>query len=77
MDALEKAFIADGLDKKEPELFKKIVKYRKILEKPQKNIFAKRIAIGAAAAFSIGAATYAAVRYHSNKKEKPAEKQPA
>ena len=77
MDALEKAFIADGLDKKEPELFKKIVKYRKILEKPQKNIFAKRIVIGAAAAFSIGAATCAAVRYHSNKKEKPAEKQPA
>ena len=32
MDALEKSFRAKGLDKSEPELFKKIVKYRKILE---------------------------------------------
>ena len=32
MDALEKAFKAKGLDKGEPELFNKIVKYRKILE---------------------------------------------
>lgn len=32
MDALEKAFKAKGLDKDEPELFNKIVKYRKILE---------------------------------------------
>ena len=32
MDALEKSFRAKGLDKTEPELFKKIVKYRKILE---------------------------------------------
>lgn len=32
MDALEKAFISEGLDKKEPDLFKKIVKYRKILQ---------------------------------------------
>lgn len=33
MDALEKIFVAKNLDKTEPELFKKIVKYRKILEK--------------------------------------------
>lgn len=32
MDALEKAFRAKGLNEKEPELFRKIVKYRKILE---------------------------------------------
>ena len=32
MDALEKQFKAQGLDKTEPELYKKIVKYRKILE---------------------------------------------
>ena len=35
MDALEKAFRAKGLNEKEPELFKKIVKYRKILESKQ------------------------------------------
>ena len=35
MDALEKAFVAEGLDKKEPELYKKIVKYRKILQEPE------------------------------------------
>ena len=32
MDALEKAFKSKGLDKEEPELFNKIVKFRKILE---------------------------------------------
>lgn len=37
MDALEKQFRAKGLDKKEPELYKKIVKYRKILEQKEKN----------------------------------------
>ena len=35
MDALEKQFIAKDLDKKNPSLFKKIVKYRKILEQPE------------------------------------------
>ena len=34
-EKLEKAFKAKGLDKDEPELFNKIVKYRKILENPQ------------------------------------------
>lgn len=37
MDALEKQFRAKGLDKKDPELYKKIVKYRKILEQKEKN----------------------------------------
>ena len=37
MDALEKSFKAKGLDKTEPELFNKIVKYRKILEKKEKQ----------------------------------------
>ena len=32
MDALEKSFISQGLDKENPKLFKEIVKYRKILE---------------------------------------------
>ena len=29
MDAMQKAFVAEGLDKKEPELYKKILKYQK------------------------------------------------
>ena len=37
MDALEKAFVAEGLDKTEQKLFNKIVKYRKILETPQRD----------------------------------------
>ena len=77
MDALEKVFKAEGLDKKEPELYKKIVKYKKILEEPQKNILIKRILTGSAAALAICFVTLAAVKYHSHKKEKPAEKQPA
>lgn len=44
MDSLEKAFVAEGLDKKENKLFKKIVKYRKILQKPEKSI-SKRLKI--------------------------------
>ena len=38
MDALEKTFKAKGLDKEEPELYKKIVKYRKILDNKEKQI---------------------------------------
>ena len=37
MDALERNFKAQGLDKKDPALFKKIVKYRKILEQKEKQ----------------------------------------
>lgn len=37
MDALEKSFRAKGLDKTEPELYRKIVKYRKILEGKQSS----------------------------------------
>ena len=77
MDALEKAFRAEGLDKKEPELYKKIVKYRKILEEPQKNVVKSRILKGGLAALAVCFVTYAAVKYHSNKKEKPAENQSA
>ena len=39
MDALEKSFKAKGLDKKEPELYKKIVKYKKILKQNEKRKF--------------------------------------
>lgn len=41
MDALEKAFVAEGLDKTEPELYKKIVKYKNILQTPEKTGLSK------------------------------------
>lgn len=41
MDALEKAFISKGLDKTEPELFQKIIKYKNILEEPESVSAAK------------------------------------
>ncbi len=43
MDALEKQFIAQGLDKKEPDLFKKILKYKKILQSKENNTSWKKI----------------------------------
>lgn len=43
MDALEKAFVAEGLDKKEPELFKNISKYNKILKSTEKSGKKKKI----------------------------------
>ena len=33
----EKAFVAEGLDKTENDLYKKIIKYKKILQTPEKN----------------------------------------
>lgn len=45
MDALEKTFVAQGLDKTEPELYKKIVKYRKILESKGSKSYLKYGAI--------------------------------
>ena len=56
MDALEKQFIAQGLNKTEPELFKKIVKYRKILQEKD-GIFSwtkLAIAVGSLAILGIG-----------------------
>ena len=76
MDALEKAFLAEGLDKKEPDLYRKIVKYKKILESPEKNIIKSRIIKGTIGALAVCLASLAAVKYHSYKKEKPAEVQP-
>ena len=76
MDALEKAFRAEGLDKKEPELYKKIVKYRRILEQPCDTVLKSRIIKGVAAAIAVCLVTFAAVKYHTNKKE-PAVSQPA
>ena len=48
MDALEKQFRVQGLDKTNPKLFKKIVKYRKILE--QKAAPRNKIVLGTALA---------------------------
>lgn len=46
MDALEKAFISNGLDKTESKLYKKIVKYHKILEQPESaGVFNSKIYI--------------------------------
>ena len=39
MDALEKSFKAKGFDKTEPDLYKKIVKYKKILEQKEKQTY--------------------------------------
>ena len=38
MDALEKSFVAQGLDKTDKKLFKKIVKFRKILEEKEGSV---------------------------------------
>ena len=43
MDAMEKAFVAEGLDKKEPKLYKKIVKYKKILQESEKKSKKRKI----------------------------------
>ena len=54
MDALEKSFRAKGLDKTEPELYRKIVKYRKILEGKQSSYW-KIAAIATCAGILISA----------------------
>ena len=48
MDALEKQFKSQGLDKSEPELFKKITKYRKILGQKEKKRINSYISLGVA-----------------------------
>lgn len=37
MDALDKAFVAEGLDKTESKLYNQILKYKKILQSPEKT----------------------------------------
>lgn len=68
MDALEKTFKAQGLDKKDPKLYKKIVKYKKILEgKKSSSGSAFKWVIGAACA---GLLIYGLVKYYSNTSHK-------
>ena len=64
MDALEKNFKAQGLDKTEPQLYKKIVKYKKILEQKEKQTHpALKWCIGIACS---GLMLYGLIKYHQN-----------
>lgn len=67
MDALDKAFVAEGLDKKEPELYKKIVKYKKILQSSENKFSKKKIVILLLAAKLVLAGVY--LIYRKNKKK--------
>ncbi len=78
MDALEKAFTAEGLNEKEPELYKKIVKFRDILngnEKPETNSKGNRKAMWiAAVSAAIVLACAVIVSVINKKKNKEAQK---
>ena len=68
MDALEKSFVAQGLDKKESALFKKIVKYRKILQEKESSSKYKKIGLLiSVAALLLAGGVY--IYAHSHKKE--------
>lgn len=63
MDALEKSFKAQGLDKTEPKLYKKIVKYRKILQQKEGQATPwMKIGIGATCA---GLVIFGVFKYYS------------
>lgn len=65
MDALEKIFKANGLDKKEPDLYKKIKKYRKILQEKETH---STFPVKAFCAVScLGLALYGLYRYNAKK----------
>lgn len=64
MDALEKNFKAKGLDKTEPKLYKKIVKYKKILQKKEGQT-SPWIKIGIGAVCS-GLVLFGLFKYYSN-----------
>lgn len=53
MDALEKAFVSKGLDKSEPELYKKVVKYKKILQQKEGGNKSKPVYISIAAVLAL------------------------
>ncbi len=74
MDALEKAFVAEGLNETEPDLYKKIVKYRDILNGNegvgQKRTFGKKpifIIVSAIITLSILTGVLLFKKKHSNK----------
>ena len=67
MDALEKTFKAKGLDKKEPELYKKIVKYRKILQKKEGAFINKWIYVTAGTLIALGSGIFINQKKQSDK----------
>ena len=69
MDALEKAFVAEGLDKKESNLYKKIVKYKKILQSSEtgNRPFKKVNYLWAGACVTV-LSIFALIAYNSKKK---------
>ena len=70
MDALEKAFVAEGLDKKEPKLYKKIVKFKKILqskEKPLNKLY--KLGLGVGISLGLGVLTYLFYITHKKRAE--------
>ncbi len=78
MDALDKAFVAEGLDKKEPELYNKIVKFKEILQiKENSSTPSKKGGKGgivAAIVVAVVAATVFLVKHAQNSKKKEQEK---
>lgn len=75
MDAMEKAFVSEGLDKTEPELYEKIIKFRDILqggenyEPPVKTKKTGKIALIAAGIAILTTAVIAMVKNNRTKTE--------
>lgn len=67
MDALEKVFKAKGLDKEDPKLYKKIVKYKKVLEgKENKSMPVVKWGIACIGCILL---TYGLIKYYKNNHE--------
>ena len=66
MDALEKAFKAEGLDKSNKDLYKKIQKYKKILQEPSSLAKNKVVAILLSSAMAIVALSVSTVAVFKN-----------
>lgn len=73
MDSLEKVFKAKGLDKTEPELYKKLIKYRDILleKEPEKLRSNKKLAAVGAVVVCAGAAIFAVLVKNKKPKTPP------
>ena len=65
MDALEKQFKAKGLDRTEPKLYRKIVKYKKILEQKEKQT--NQILKAVCGIICACLLLYGAAKYHKNR----------
>ena len=70
MDALQKAFVSEGLDKKDPKLYKKIKKYNKILQSKESKIFsAKKLYLMGGLAIAALSVVVIILNKHKNKFE--------